>query len=64
MLTEDGLEPTDVCNDCAWDELDDLRAVISKHLPALKKMAGQVIDPPRNVFSKMVVDFEKALRTK
>lgn len=26
MATEDGQEPTDVCNDCAWEELDGLRA--------------------------------------
>lgn len=39
-----------------------LEAAIQKHLPALKQMASQVISPPNNVFSKMVADFEAALK--
>lgn len=38
-----------------------MEGAIKKHLPALTNMAGQVIDPPNNVFAKMVADFEKAL---
>ena len=38
-----------------------MKDVILKHLPALKKMACQIISPRDNVFSKMVNDFEKAL---
>ena len=34
---------------------------ITKHLPAMKEMARQVISPANNVFSRMVADFEKAL---
>lgn len=35
---------------------------IEKHLPALKTMAGQVISPKENTFSKMVKDFEDAIK--
>lgn len=40
-----------------------MEEAIKKHLAALKNMAGQVIDPPNNVFAKMVADFEKSLGT-
>lgn len=36
---------------------------IEKHLPALKQMAEQVIHPTDNTFSRMVRDFEQALRS-
>src|SRR5262245_38447248 len=36
--------------------------VIRKHLPALKKMAGQIIHPSENTFSRMVRDFEDAIK--
>jgi len=34
-------------------------AAIRKHLPALKKMAAQIVHPQSNIFSKMVEDFEE-----
>lgn len=41
-----------------------LRRAIQEHLPALKQMAGQIISPKDNTFSRMVKDFETALGQK
>lgn len=38
-----------------------MKRAIEKHLPALSQMAGQIISPKNNTFSKMVADFENAL---
>jgi len=35
---------------------------INAHLPALRKMAGQVLCPPNNVFARMIADFEKSIK--
>lgn len=61
MSIDVGMDPTDYCNDCVWEVLDATQDAIRKHLPALKKMAAQVVHPKNNAFSRMVKDFEKAL---
>lgn len=38
-----------------------MEEAIKKHLPALEKMAGQVIDPPNNVFAQMASDLRRAM---
>lgn len=44
------------------EKIQKLEGAIKKHLPALKKMAQQIIDPKDNVFSRMVRDFEEAIK--
>lgn len=39
-----------------------MRMAIEKHLPALRQMAGQVIHPADNTFSRMTKDFEEAIK--
>lgn len=59
---EPGLDPTDYCHDCAQVLVEKMEAAIRKHLPALEAMAGQVLSPKENTFSRMVRDFQEALK--
>lgn len=47
-----------------WQNLERLEALeqaVLRHLPALKDMAAQIIDPRDNAFSRMVNDLERHL---
>lgn len=54
-FSEDFRKDHDAAREAAMQE------AIEKHLPALKEMAGQILCPKENTFSKMVHDLERAI---